>query len=109
MHELAITQGIVEIVCENAHGARVRRVTVEIGRLSGVMPDAVRFCFDLCAEGTVLEGAELEIVEPRGRGRCRDCGRTRDMDSFLDGCECGAVGLECIGGEELRVRQMEMA
>lgn len=44
----------------------MRRVVVEIGRETAVLPDAVRFCFDLCAEGTVVEGAELEIVELMG-------------------------------------------
>ena len=49
--------------------APVRRVRLEIGRLSGVVPDAVRFCFDLVAAGTTLEGAVLEIDEPGGRVR----------------------------------------
>jgi hydrogenase nickel incorporation protein HypA/HybF len=42
------------------------RVRLEIGRLSSVMPEAIRFCFDVCARGTALEGAELEIVELAG-------------------------------------------
>lgn len=109
MHELAITQSIVEIVCEEAEAARVRRVTLEIGRLSGVVPDAVRFCFDLVAQGSPAEGAELDIIEPAGCGRCRDCGRIRQMETLFDGCECGAVGLECIAGTELRIKQMELA
>lgn len=45
---------------------RVRRVVVEIGRETAVLPDAVRFCFGFCAEGTPVEGAELEIVEMAG-------------------------------------------
>jgi hydrogenase nickel incorporation protein HypA/HybF len=109
MHELGITQSIVEACSARAGGAPVSRVTVEVGRLSAVVPDALRFCFDVCREGTPLEGAELEIIETPGRGRCRRCGEETEMDDFLARCRCGAVGLECIRGEELKIRSMEMA
>ncbi|MFN2644439.1 MAG: hydrogenase maturation nickel metallochaperone HypA [Burkholderiales bacterium] len=66
MHELGISRNIVAIVDEAAAGRRVRRVTLEIGKLSGVMAHAVRFCFDVAAHGTALEGAELEIRETAG-------------------------------------------
>lgn len=63
MHEFGITQNIVAIVTEHAKGAKVQRVLLEIGKLSAIMPDAIRFCFDICTQGTVLEGATLEILE----------------------------------------------
>jgi hydrogenase nickel incorporation protein HypA/HybF len=66
MHELGISRNIVAIVGEAAAGRRVRRVTVEIGQRSGVMAHAVRFCFDVAASGTALEGAELDIRETAG-------------------------------------------
>jgi hydrogenase nickel incorporation protein HypA/HybF len=109
VHELSIAQSIVEMVGERAGEARVQRLALVIGRLSGVMPDALRFCFDICAEGTGLEGAVLEIIEPPGRGRCLDCGREQEMTSFFEACPCGAGGLECIAGDELRIKEMEMA
>ena len=67
MHELSITRNVVAIVSERAVGQRVTRVRLEIGRLSAVVPDSIRFCFDICAQGTPLEGAELEIVERPGQ------------------------------------------
>ncbi len=109
MHELGIAQSIVEMVGERAGEARVHRLTLVIGRLSGVIPDALRFCFDICTEGTVLEGAILEILEPAGRGRCPDCGREQEMKSLFDMCICGATGLDCIAGDEMRIKEMEMA
>jgi hydrogenase nickel incorporation protein HypA/HybF len=109
MHELGITQSIVELVAARAADARIRRVTVEIGRLSAIMPDAVRFCFEICAQGTAAEGAELEIIEVKGQGRCRTCGREQTMDDWLVRCACGAYGLECIAGEELKIKSMEVA
>ena len=73
MHELGITMEIVDIVNRRADGAKVTRVVLEIGKLSAVLPDAVRFCFPSCAEGTTLEGAELEILETPGKASCRRC------------------------------------
>ncbi|WP_203728463.1 hydrogenase maturation nickel metallochaperone HypA/HybF [Paractinoplanes durhamensis] len=61
MHELAIAESIVDAVCERAAGRTVHRVTVRIGALSAVVPDAMRFCFDLACEGTAAEGAVLDI------------------------------------------------
>ena len=57
MHELAITEGLVDAVTERLPGGEVTCVRLEIGALSGVVADSVRFCFDLVTEGTNLEGA----------------------------------------------------
>jgi hydrogenase nickel incorporation protein HypA/HybF len=108
VHELGITQEVVALVGEYCQGRRVRRVVLEIGKLSAVLPDAVRFCFDLCAEGTPTEGAVLEIVETPGRGRCRTCGREVELDRPFGRCECGGTDLEWLAGDELRVRELEL-
>ena len=62
-HELSIASNIVELVAGAAAGRRVRRVTLEVGELSGVAPDAVAFCFPEVARGTDAEDANLEIRE----------------------------------------------
>lgn len=108
MHELAITQAIVDAVAERAEGARVVKVIVEIGKLSSVVPDAVRFCFELCCAGTPLEGAALEIVEPPGVARCRACGATMALDQPFGRCGCGCNDLSWVSGDELRIRAMEV-
>ena len=66
MHELGITRNVVAICTENAMGSRVTRVTLEIGKQAGVLAESVRFCFDICAKDTLVEGATLEIIEPPG-------------------------------------------
>lgn len=66
MHELGITRNIVAIVSEQAGEQRVIRIRLVIGRLSAIMPEAIRFCFDVCARNTPLEGALLEIDQPPG-------------------------------------------
>ena len=74
------------------------RVRLRVGRLSGVVPDAVRFCFDLVTEGTLAEGAALEIEEPAGRGACRTCGRpTSTCATGAPLCECGSADVEVAG------------
>ncbi len=109
MHELSIANGIVEICAERAEGARVVRVRLEIGRLAAVLPDAVRFCFDVCARNTVVEGAALEIVETPGRALCRDCGREVPLAQLVGRCACGSANLRVIAGEELKIKEMELA
>lgn len=109
MHELGLTRNIVAICSEHAAGARVARVTVEIGRLSAVLPDAVRFCFDVCSRGTPLENARLEIVETPGVGRCRRCGAEVALEVPYGRCACGSASLVIVGGEELKVRSLDLA
>ncbi|HVY99788.1 MAG TPA: hydrogenase maturation nickel metallochaperone HypA [Dongiaceae bacterium] len=108
MHELGITRNIVAIVAEHAKGRPVRRVRLEIGRLSGVMSGAVRFCFEAVARETPLEGAVLEIVEPEGRARCRACGADFAQDTLFAACGCGARDFERLTGEELKIVEFEI-
>jgi hydrogenase nickel incorporation protein HypA/HybF len=108
MHELGITRNIVSIVSEAAAGRRVRRVTLEIGKLSGVMADAIAFCFDVVAEGTPLEGAKLEIRQIDGAGRCSACGAEFAMPTLHASCPCGARQSVRLRGEELKVKTMEL-
>ena len=72
MHELCITCSIVAIVANAARGRKVHRVTVEIGQLSGVMTDAIAFCFRKSRKGTAVEGANLDIREIDGACALRD-------------------------------------
>lgn len=108
MHELGITQEVVEIVSARAGGARVRRVVLEIGRLTAVLPDAVQFCFAACCEGTVMDGAELEIIETPGRASCRACGGEVRLEQPFGRCGCGSSDLDWLSGEELRVVEFEL-
>jgi hydrogenase nickel incorporation protein HypA/HybF len=108
MHELSITQGIVESVCEAVPDGKVLAVTVEIGKLSGVVSDSVRFCFDLCARDTPLEGARLDIVDVPGLGRCGSCQHEMEIAELVTRCRCGNPFLEILRGQELRIRSVEV-
>ncbi|MBO3460092.1 hydrogenase maturation nickel metallochaperone HypA [Aetokthonos hydrillicola Thurmond2011] len=108
MHELGITQNIVAIVAEHAKGVKVKRVLLEIGQLSAIMPDAIRFCFDICAQGTVLEGATLEILETPGLGQCRKCSKKIALKQPFGICDCGSTQLDLIAGQELKIKEIEI-
>ena len=108
VHELAITESVVEAVSERVAGARVGRVVMEVGKLCAVVPDALRFCFELCAEGTSLEGAMLEIIEIPGRATCGHCQTEFDIDNLLELCACGSADLSFQGGDQLRIREVQV-
>ena len=108
MHELAITQQVVDAVVEHAAGLPVRAVHVDVGKLSGVVPESMRFCFDLVTSGTCLEGAELHINEPPGRGMCRACGTSVALVDLILMCECGSADVDVLSGRELSVRSYEV-
>jgi hydrogenase nickel incorporation protein HypA/HybF len=109
MHELAITQGVVEAVTERTGTAPVTSVRVRVGRLSGVVPDAMRFCFELVTAGTPLDGASLEIEQPEGRGRCRTCGTELVLADLILLCDCGSADVDVLAGRELAVASVVLA
>jgi len=112
MHELSITQSIVDIACEHARQAGVQQVlavTVEIGALAGVVPEAVSFCYESVTQGTLLEGVPLRIDWLEARGRCGACGHEQTIDNYFEICEkCGGIALDVFQGEELRIKELEV-
>jgi hydrogenase nickel incorporation protein HypA/HybF len=108
MHELGITQNIVAIVTEHAKSMKVQKVVLEIGKLSAIMPDAIKFCFDICTQGTLLENSILEIIEIPGLAKCRQCGVEFAIDKPFGICTCDSVQLDLIAGEELKIKEIEI-
>jgi hydrogenase nickel incorporation protein HypA/HybF len=108
MHELGITRNIIAIVGAAAKGRPVRCVTLEVGKLSGVMSEAIAFCFDAVSQGTALEGARLEILEIAGRARCDECGAEFETASLFAPCPCGSRRFVRLQGEELKIKSMEL-
>jgi hydrogenase nickel incorporation protein HypA/HybF len=108
MHELAVVQSIVASVADRVGTDRVTRVSVTIGRLSGVMADSLHFFFDLCTEGTPLEGSKLEILDVMGRGRCRACRAELEIPDMIALCTCGSADLEILAGQDLTIREVEV-
>ena len=109
MHELSIAQSVVDTVLERTGERHVTTVRLQVGRLSGVVPDALTFCFDLAAAGTPLDGARLEIEEPTGRAHCRDCDAEFGLQDLILLCDCGSADVEVMSGRELQLTSVEVA
>lgn len=112
MHELALCEGIRQIVEQTARregATRVVRVNLEIGAFTAVEPDALRFCFDAVMQGTPAEGATLEIDLTPGTAFCLDCAATVPLATRLDPCpRCAGGRLVPDGGTEMRVRAIDV-
>jgi hydrogenase nickel incorporation protein HypA/HybF len=109
MHELSVAASILEITCRHAAGRRVTRVQVQVGHLRQVVPSALTFSFELIAQGTLAEGAPLEIEAIPAVGICRACGARSELDAFPLHCSsCGGFNLEIVAGEELIVEALDL-
>lgn len=113
MHEMSLAENVREIIEDAAREqgfARVMTVRLEIGQLSGVEPEAMRFCFDAAMAGSLAEGARLEIVETPGQGCCEDCGHDMPIASLYEACsQCGGYRVRVTGGDAMRIRDLEVS
>ena len=109
VHELAITQSVVDMVVERAAGRQIARVRLQVGALSGVVPDAMMFCYELVAAGTPLEGSTLEIEPVPGAAHCRTCGQDFQLSNLILLCPCGSADVGILAGRELCVRSIDLA
>lgn len=112
MHEMALCEGIIGIVEEEARKrsfSKVNVVCLEIGALSHVAPEAMKFCFEAVAAQTIARGARLEIVETPGIAWCMACSASVEIKQRYEPCPCcGGYQLQVTGGEEMRVRELEV-
>lgn len=112
MHEMALCESMIEIIEREAREqqfARVRAVWVEIGALSHVDPEAMRFCFSAVAHGGIAADARFEIVSLPGEAWCMSCSRTVPLAQRSEPCpHCGGYQLQVTTGDELRVKELEV-
>lgn len=112
MHEMSICESVVQMLEEQAavHSyTRVKAVWLEIGPLAGVEPEALTFCFDAVTRGTLAEKARLEIVHTPVAAWCMPCGKSVGIANRFDSCpDCGSHQLQITGGNELRIKSMEV-
>lgn len=110
MHEMSLAGGVLDLVEQSAAREGFRRVAslkLEVGKLSGVEVESLRFALSAIAPGTCLEGAAIEIDEPPGQAWCMICGRSVEIAERGDACgHCGGYQLQPSGGSELRVIEL---
>ncbi|MCW2539941.1 MAG: hypA [Frankiales bacterium] len=109
MHELAIAESVLETITARTGDRQVTEVRLEVGKLAGVSTDSLRFCFELAAAGTALEGAGLNIDEPPGRARCASCTEEFLLHDRILLCACGSSAVEVLAGDELRIISVEVS
>jgi hydrogenase nickel incorporation protein HypA/HybF len=118
MHEMSIAQSILEVVqqytkgndqAKDANAPRVKSVHLKIGEMAGVVPESLRFCFEVASEGTAVQGAELLIDEVPITCRCVSCNAEFSVERFLFLCPtCGTPDVELISGNELDVVELDL-
>jgi hydrogenase nickel incorporation protein HypA/HybF len=112
VHEMSIAESVLQIIEDKARAdgyARVRAVWLEIGQLAAVEKDSLRFCFDVVTRDSVARDARLEIIETAGQGWCMDCACNVAVTARYEPCpNCGSFQIEVTGGDEMRVKELEV-
>jgi len=110
---MALAQGMLEIVEATARREGAMRVTdvrLEIGALSHVAADALRFCFDVVTRASLAEGATLTIDDVPGEAWCMPCAVNVPLARIGDPCpRCGSYQLAVTSGDDMRVKDIAIA
>jgi len=111
MHEASIVYGLMKILEQQASAhnvTRIKRVNLKIGKLRAVEPQSLHTCFEMFAEGTAAEGAELTIKHIPAQGHCASCGQIFDLEGFRLVCPtCGETDVALSGGNDLCIESFE--
>ncbi len=110
---MSIVQALIGQVAseveKSQHPGRVLRLDVVIGRMSGVHVDSIRFAFELLSPGTLVEGSELHIEQPKAICACHACGTQQEIDELILSCAtCSSDDVTIRGGQDLLLRSIEL-
>ena len=109
MHELSVATAVLNTALKHSGGRTVSVVSLRVGRMRQVVPDSLRFYFEIVARDTACEGAELHLIEVDTRLRCPECRREWSPQIPAFRCpDCESAGVEVIAGEELEVDYIEV-
>ena len=110
MHELSIAMNIVEIVEENAAAHKVNLVSdveIDVGLMSGVVIDALRFALEEAVKSSVMESAKISINEIPAKSKCLACSHEFEPEDIIAVCpECGHLYADIISGKELKIKKI---
>ncbi|MEV6984371.1 hydrogenase maturation nickel metallochaperone HypA [Sphaerisporangium sp. NPDC051017] len=110
VHEFGIAESILAAVEGRADGRRIRRARVQVGALLHVAEPSLNDAFSLVAEGTVAEGAHLDLVTIPVRLTCRACGDvSTSVDPYAVCPRCGDSDVDCEGGDDLVLESIQLA
>ncbi len=113
MHEMSLVRHLFTVLEDEVrkHGmARVRKVEIKMGTLSGAVPEFMKEAFGLYSKGTFAEGAALEIVLEPAMARCRECRSTFSAEDFVLQCpDCESIDAEFQKGRNITLERLELA
>ena len=112
MHEMSICLSMIDLIRDQQpkeRFTRVKRIVVEIGALSHIDPEALRFCFDAAARGTLAEDGALEIREVAAVAWCHDCLQSVEIPERGAACpRCNGNKLIVQEGDEMKLKELEV-
>jgi hydrogenase nickel incorporation protein HypA/HybF len=108
VHELSICTALASIVERHADGRAVARVHLDVGHLRQVVPDTLRFSWELVVAGTALEGSVLDVNHVPAAIRCRTCGEHTTLSAPVFRCGCGSTLVDVVAGDELVVTSLDL-
>lgn len=113
MHELGLTEQILEIALRHGKEHEAERITdlyLVIGELSSVIDESVRFYWDMIAGDTLCEGAELHFERIPAELECRACGRRYGLeDGQISACpDCGSTRIKVLQGKEFQLQSINI-
>ncbi len=112
MHELAVTEEILNLVvseAEKSNATKVKHVKLVIGEMTGIVNESVSFYFNEISKSTIAEGAVLSFRRIPAAGRCRDCGDEFEVKDFVWACpQCGSLNIDIKAGKELYLESIEV-
>jgi hydrogenase nickel incorporation protein HypA/HybF len=107
MHEFGLCQGVLEVVEKRAAGRNVSRITVRIGVRHRVAAPAFEQAFSFVSDGTVAEGAEVDLVLVPALVTCGDCANQSETEDEFAACpQCGSANLRIEGGDDLMLESI---
>ena len=112
MHELAVTESLLNIAARHATQANAVRVTslhVVIGQLSSIVDDSIQFYWDMISAGTICAGAQLQFERRPAMLKCLDCDQTYALSGELTDCpNCHSARIKVVAGEEFYLESIEV-
>ncbi len=112
MHELSVTESVLEIACKHAEQAKAKKVTdifLEIGKLSSIIDDSVQFYWDLISKDTLCEDAKLHFKRVPAKLVCTECGQEYELKNELIPCpNCGSARIKVLSGDEFNLDSIEI-
>jgi hydrogenase nickel incorporation protein HypA/HybF len=112
MHEMSLMEALVNLAEEEARKAEAKRISVvrlAVGELSQVDPEALRFCFDAVARGSMCEGAQFDLITVPGAGWCLDCGKEVAVSQRFGPCpDCQGFRVQMTRGDDFRLLELEV-